>query len=71
MQDGVATGAFRPINPVFAYFSMLAPIVFYLAGAPIRDEISDLHVIDMRTLSTDDFVAHVQEATRRAFAATP
>jgi len=71
VQHGVATGAFRPINPVFAYFSMLAPIVFYLAGAPIRDEISDLHVIDMRTLSTDDFVAHVQEATRRAFAATP
>jgi len=71
VQHGVATGAFRPVNPVFAYFSMLAPIVFYLAGAPIRNEISDLHVIDMRALSTDEFVAHVQEATRRAFAATP
>ena len=71
VQDGVATGAFRPIDPVFAYFSTLAPIVFYLAGAPIRNDISDLHVIDMRALSTAEFVAHVQEATRRAFAATP
>jgi len=70
VQQGVAAGAFRPINPVFAYFSMLAPIVFYLAGAPIRNEISDLHVIDMRALSTDAFIAHVQEATRRAFAAS-
>jgi TetR/AcrR family transcriptional regulator len=70
VEQGVAAGVFRPINPVFAYFSMLAPIVFFLAGAPIRDEISDLHVINMRALSPDNFVAHVQEATRRAFAAT-
>src|SRR5262245_31634459 len=69
VHEGVAAGAFRPVNPVFAYFSMLAPIVFFLAGAPIRDEISDLHVIDMGALSPADFVAHVQEATRRAFAA--
>ena len=33
-------GDFRPVHPVFAYFSMLAPIVFYLAGAPIRNELS-------------------------------
>jgi len=70
VQQGIATGAFRPVNPVFAYFSMLAPIVFFLAGAPIRNELSDLHVIDMRASSAAAFVAHVQEATRRAFAAT-
>jgi TetR/AcrR family transcriptional regulator len=71
VQQGVAAGVFRPVNPVFAYFSMLAPIVFFLAGTAIRDEISDLHVIDMRALSPEHFVAHVQEATRRAFAAAP
>jgi TetR/AcrR family transcriptional regulator len=70
VEQGVAAGAFRPVNPVFAYFSMLAPIVFFLAGTPIRHELSDLHVIDMRAPSLADFVAHVQEATRRAFAAT-
>jgi TetR/AcrR family transcriptional regulator len=70
VQEGIATGAFRPINPVFAYFSMLAPIVFFLAGTPIRNELSDLQVIDMRAPSAADFVAHVQEATRRAFVAT-
>src|SRR5687767_1364456 len=70
VQQGVDAGAFRPINPVFAYFSMLAPIVFFLASTPIRHELSDLHVIDMRAASLADFVAHVQEATRRAFAAS-
>jgi len=66
--DGVAAGAFRKVDPVFAYFSMLAPIVFYLAGSPIRRELSDLHVIDMRALSPEDFVAQVQEAMRRTLA---
>ena len=68
VQEGVAAGAFRPVHPVFAYFTMLAPIVFYLAGTPIRREISHLHVIDMRALSPTAFVTEVQEATRRALA---
>ena len=68
VEEGVRTGAFRPVHPVFAYFSMLAPVVFFLAGAPIRHELSDLHVIDMRASSTAEFVAHVQEAMRRALA---
>src|SRR5262245_18775650 len=41
VQQGVVSGAFRPVHPVFAYFSMLAPVVFYLAGSPIRRELSD------------------------------
>jgi TetR/AcrR family transcriptional regulator len=68
VQQGVSTGEFRDVNPVFAYFSMLAPIVFYLAGTPIRKEISHLHVIDMRALSTDAFVKQVQESARRSLA---
>ena len=64
-QEGVAAGAFRAVDPFFAYFSMLAPIVFYLAGAPIRNELSHLHVINMRALSPDEFVEHVQESARR------
>ena len=70
VQAGVAAGVFRPVNPLFAYFTMFAPVVFYLAGAPIRHELSDLHVIDMRATSPAEFVAHVQEAMRRALAAT-
>jgi TetR/AcrR family transcriptional regulator len=70
VQEGVAAGDFRPVHPVFAYFSMVAPIVFYLAGAPIRTEISQLHVVDMRALSPAEFIAQVQEATRRSLATT-
>jgi TetR/AcrR family transcriptional regulator len=66
VQEGVAAGDFRPVDPVFAYFSMLAPIIFYLAAAPIRSELSHLHVIDMRAMSPEAFVRQVQESTRRS-----
>src|SRR5436190_20996121 len=39
VQDGIATGAFRAVHPIVAYFSTLAPIIFFLAAAPIRSEV--------------------------------
>jgi AcrR family transcriptional regulator len=66
VEEGVTRGDFRPIDPVFAYFSMLAPIVFYLAGTPIRKELSHLNVINMRAMSSAEFVEQAQESARRA-----
>jgi TetR/AcrR family transcriptional regulator len=68
VHEGVAAGAFRPVHPVFAYFSMLTPLVLFLAGAPMRKEISDLHLVDMGSLSTGEFVAQLQESARRSLA---
>ena len=68
VHQGVRAGAFRRVDPMFAYFSMLAPLVFYLAGAPIRKEITHLHVAGFRSRSTTDFVRHMQETVRRSFA---
>ena len=68
VHEGVATGAFRPVNPVFAYFNMLGPLVLFLAGAPMRKEIGDLHVVDMQSLSTDEFVQQLQASARRSLA---
>ena len=68
IEDGVAQGAFRPVHPVFAYFITLAPIVFYVAGTPIRKEITDLHLINLRALSPDQFVGHLQDAMHRSLA---
>jgi len=68
VQAGVAAGDFRRVHPLFAYFSMLAPIVFYLAGTPIRKEISHLRLMDMRSLSPGEFVRQAQESARRSLA---
>ena len=68
VSQGIGQGAFRPVNPLFAYFNLLPPILFYLAGAPIRQELTHLHLLKLPAAGTDDFVQHVQDAARRALA---
>jgi TetR/AcrR family transcriptional regulator len=69
VMQGVQSGAFRPVNPIAAYFSLIAPIVFYMAAAPIRKELAEARLLDIAALSQDSFVAHVQDTMRRAFSA--
>jgi TetR/AcrR family transcriptional regulator len=68
VQEGVAAGEFRPVHPVFAYFSVVTPIIFFLAAAPVRTELSRLHVVDLTALQPADFVRQMQEAARRSLA---
>jgi TetR/AcrR family transcriptional regulator len=70
VQRGVDQGAFRPVHPLAAYFSILAPIVVYLAGTPIRRRLSTRHLVSGPALTHDAFVRHVQESMRRALTAT-
>jgi AcrR family transcriptional regulator len=68
IHEGVASGTFRHVNPMFAYFSILTPIVLFLAGSPMRKEMSDLHVVNMGSLTTAEFVQQLQESARRSLA---
>ena len=68
VQEGVSAGVFRAVNPIFAHFTLLAPVLFYLAGAPIRQEITDLHLMNLSSDTSGDFVQHMQETARRALA---
>ena len=68
IQEGAERRAFRPVDPVFAYFSMMAPIVMFLAAAPIRQEVQDLHLMNLGAGSSDQFVHHMQDMLCRALA---
>src|SRR5207253_8441670 len=48
VQQGIADGTFRPVHPVFAYFSMLAPMVMFLAAGPIRHEVTELQLMNLK-----------------------
>jgi hypothetical protein len=52
------------VNPLFAYFSMFAPVMFFVAGSPIRKELEPL-VARASTPRIADFVVHHQHAMRR------
>jgi TetR/AcrR family transcriptional regulator len=65
--EGVKAGAFRDLDPLAAYFTIIAPVIFFHASAPIRRQLSAMHLTP-RFAASDDFVRHVQESVRRAFA---
>lgn len=71
LQDGIAAGVFRPIDPTVAYFSMLAPVVFYLAAGPIRREVTAHRLMNLGKLTPEDFVRELQEALHRALVQHP
>jgi TetR/AcrR family transcriptional regulator len=66
--EGVARGEFRPIDPVFAYFSVLPPIVFFLGAASIRRQVASLNVMDLKALGPEQFIRALQDWVRRALA---
>jgi len=66
VHEGTAAGAFQPVHPVVAYFSTLAPIVFFLAAGRIRTEVTARHLMNLTALTPDEFVRQFQESLRRA-----
>ena len=62
---GVAAGRFRPVQPIAAYFSIVAPLVVFMAGAPIRREMSGRRSLRTPMPDTDAFVQHVQDLAAR------
>src|SRR5205085_2530910 len=55
-------------TPLPAYFMMLAPIVFYPAGEPIRKELAARRLANVATLTPAVFVQQLQQTVRLAFA---
>jgi len=68
VEDGVKRRLFRPVDPIAAYFTMFPPIVFYLAGAPIRSRLSSQHLLNANLLPPESFVRHLQQSLRLALA---
>ncbi|HEX3703410.1 MAG TPA: TetR/AcrR family transcriptional regulator [Vicinamibacterales bacterium] len=65
--EGVAAGAFRDLDPLAAYFTIIAPVLFFHASAPIRRQLTAMHLMP-HFAASDDFVRHVQDSVRLAFA---
>jgi hypothetical protein len=68
IQRGIDQGAFRRVNPLAAHFAIVAPIIVYLAGAPIRKQLARGRFVTVEVLPHAAFIRYLQEATRRALA---
>jgi TetR/AcrR family transcriptional regulator len=63
---GAAQGVIRRVHPLTAYFTMFAPIVLYLGGAPIRKALGAHGLADVGGLTTALFVKQLQQSVRFA-----
>jgi AcrR family transcriptional regulator len=69
IQRGAAQGVLRPVHPMAAYFTLIAPIVLYRAGTPIRTKLTASPVAGAGELRLEAFVRHLQASMRLTLAA--
>ena len=69
VMEGAQKGALRRVHPVLAYFTIFAPIVLYLGGAPIRRALATHGLVDLTELTPELFEREMRASIRRAFAA--
>jgi AcrR family transcriptional regulator len=60
LDEGAAKGAFRPAHPILTYFTLISPIIFFRATAPIRAALGKTYVPDVRAVDSATFVANVK-----------
>ncbi len=69
VQEGAAKNMLRPVHPFAAYFTIFAPIVLYLGGAPIRKALAAHKLVSTADLTPKFFVQQLQESARLALVA--
>ena len=63
--QGIGAGEFREVNPLFTYFSVVVPIVFFMCAAPIREELDARRLLPNGIGDPEDFIRHMQANARR------
>jgi AcrR family transcriptional regulator len=60
LQEGVAAGAFTPLNPILLHAGIIGPMLIYFASPKLRARLERGGVKGAGQLTRDDVVAHVQ-----------
>jgi TetR/AcrR family transcriptional regulator len=60
LEEGARVGVFRPANPILTYFTLVAPVIFFRATAPIRAAPQKSHILDDRLIDPAAFVANLK-----------
>ena len=65
LAEGQTTGAFRTVNPVMAYTSVVGPLMFNAARERVAARHGRGHLPMFADVPHDDLIAHTQLAARR------
>jgi hypothetical protein len=69
VEQGIADGSFRPVNPLLAHMTLVGSLLFFLATGPFRLKAAARVKPPGGPPTTAAFVAHVQELMVRGLAA--
>ena len=61
--EGVRAGRFQPAHPLLVQGGIIAPLMFFLATAPLRQKIARAGVEGLTAISRDMVVSHIQRLT--------
>lgn len=72
LKPGIEQGVFRPMHPVSAYFTTIAPILMFVASSPVRRQLTSRKLMPGPgvALTTDVFLADLQRSLQLAFSAS-
>ena len=68
LAEGEAAGAFRTINPILAYTSVVGPLLMNAARERVAAQPGRQHLPMLMAVSHEDLIAHGQETARRMLA---
>jgi AcrR family transcriptional regulator len=63
VDEGRRGGTFTPVNPLVLQAGIIAPLMFFLATAPLRQKLQRSAASGPFAISLDDVVAHIQRIT--------
>ena len=61
--EGVRLGRFQPAHPLLVQGGIIAPLMFFLATAPLRRKLARAGIAKVSDVSRDMVVAHIQRLT--------
>ncbi|MBP1633742.1 MAG: TetR/AcrR family transcriptional regulator [Acidobacteria bacterium] len=68
LDEGFEKGAFRRVNPMVAYFQIVAPTLFFRAAAPLREAMSRQGLAELR-MEASAFSENLKDSALQALAA--
>lgn len=71
VEEGVAIGRFRRVDPLLVHLTMMAPIAVYFVSEPFRERLAPVALPDRAQPTPEALFAHLEELLTRALAPDP
>ena len=71
LEQGTASGAFRPLDPMLVHIGMLGPLILYFASRSFRDRLLPMTDLGLRAPAPEALVRHLCDLLERGLSLHP